>query len=544
MSLGPTEMGTIPEETERIARAAFPKGNLYMRMRDELGVLFDEADWKVLYARVGQRGWAAWRLMLVTVMQFGEGLSDRQAADAVRGRIDWKYALGLELDDSGFDFSVLSEFRERLIEGQAEQYLFEIMLGRFKALGLLKARGQQRTDSTHVLAAVRALNRTVLVGETLRAVLNQLAVVVPEWLREQVPADWYERYGKRIEDWHLPKSEAERRAWAEQVGRDGQALLAWIDAQPSMACLRHLPIVVTLETVWQQPYHLDEPTLRWRTAGELCPVEARIESPYDPQARYATKHETTWSGYRVHVTESCDADAPRLITHVETRPAPEQDMNALPAIHEALERQDLLPAQHLVDTAYLSAEVWLETQTDYGVDLVGPMHPDSSWQARSGGFDLTHFAIDWQSQQVTCPAGKVSTKWSPTHDRFNEPTIHVAFAAKDCVACLLRIQCTRAPARHLSLRAQAFQETLQTARQRQTTPEFKALYRQRAGIEGTHSQAVRAFELRRTRYIGLAKTHLQHIVTAIAINLTRLAAWWNGDHPAKTRTSAFAALAT
>lgn len=544
MSLGPTEMGSIPEETKRIAQAAFPKGNVSIQMRDELGGLFEAADWKKAYSRLGQPGWSAWRLMLVTVMQFSEGLSDRQAADAVRGRIDWKYALGLELEDSGFDFSVLSEFRDRLIEGQAEQYLFEMLLERFKALGLLKARGQQRTDSTHVLAAVRALNRTVLVGETLRAVLNQLAVVVPDWLREQVPADWYERYGQRIDDWHLPKSEGERRAWAEQVGRDGQWLLACVDAQPDMAWLRHLPIVATLATVWQQQYHLTEPTLRWRTAGELCPVEERIESPYDPQARYAIKHETTWSGYRVHLTESCDTDAPRLITHVETRPAPEQDINALPAIHAALERQDLLPAQHLVDTAYLSAEVLQQTQADYGVDLVGPMHPDSSWQARAGGFDLTHFAIDWSAQHVTCPAGKVSTKWSQTHDRFGEPTLHVAFAAKDCTACPLRNQCTRAQARHLSLRAQAFQETLQTARQRQTTPEFKALYKRRAGIEGTHSQGIRAFVLRRARYIGLAKTRLQHILTAIAMNLTRLAAWWTGQHPAKTRTSAFASLAT
>jgi transposase len=543
MSLGPSEVGAIPEETKRIAQAAFPKGSQYMHMRDELGGLFEAADWKMVYSRLGQPGWSAWRLMLVTVMQFGEGLSDRQAADAVRGRIDWKYALGLELEDSGFDFSVLSEFRDRLIESQAEQYLFDLMLTRFKALGLLKGRGQQRTDSTHVLAAVRALNRTVLVGETLRAVLNQLAVVVPDWLRQRVPADWYERYGQRIDDWHLPKSEADRRAWAEGVGRDGQALLAWMDAQPDMAFLRQLPIVGTLQTVWQQQYHLDALTVRWRTADELCPAQERIASPYDVQARYAIKHETSWVGYRVHLTETCDADAPRLITHVETCPAPEQDINALPAIHAALAEQDLLPAQHMVDTAYLSAEILPQTQTEFGVDLVGPMHPDSSWQARAGGFVLSDFSIDWQAQLVTCPAGKLSTKWSHTHDRFGEPTLHIAFAAKDCLVCPLRTQCTRAPARHLSLRTQPLQEQLLAARQRQTTPEFKALYRQRAGIEGTHSQAVRAFELRRTRYIGLAKTHLQHVLTAIAMNLSRLAAWWNGDHPAKTRTSAFAALA-
>src|ERR1041384_2176203 len=159
MSMGASEMGTIPEETKRVAQAAFPKGNRYMQMRDELGVLFEEADWKHAYSRLGQPGLSAWRLMLVTVMQFAEGLSDRQAADAVRGRIDWKYALGLELADPGFDFSVLCEFRARLVAGRLEQALLDAMLARLRERGLLKARGRQRTDSTHVLAAVRAVNR-------------------------------------------------------------------------------------------------------------------------------------------------------------------------------------------------------------------------------------------------------------------------------------------------------------------------------------------------------------------------------------------------
>ena len=158
-------------------------------------------------------------------MQFAEGLSDRQAADAVRSRLDWKYALSLELTDSGFDHTVLSEFRSRLVSGQAEQLLLDAMLTLFKERGWLKARGKQRTDSTHVLAKIRALNRLLCVGETLRYALNCLAVVVPDWLREQSLPEWVDRYEARLEDARTPVGEEERCAFAEVIGADGAHLL-------------------------------------------------------------------------------------------------------------------------------------------------------------------------------------------------------------------------------------------------------------------------------------------------------------------------------
>jgi transposase len=180
-------------------------------------------------------------------MQFAEGLSDRQAADAVRGRIDWKYALALPLTDPGFDASVLSEFRSRLLAGQAEQLLFETLLIRFRAAGLLKARGRQRTDSTHVLGAIQMLNRLECVGETLRQALNLLATVAPDWLQTWVPSDWFERYTRRFEDYRLPPGRPERYALAETMGADGFELL-------------------------RRLYALDAPagcgsSLRWRSCG-------------------------------------------------------------------------------------------------------------------------------------------------------------------------------------------------------------------------------------------------------------------------------------
>jgi transposase len=193
MSLHAEPVGPVPDETARVARVAFPKGNVYMQMRDVLGAIYDDAGLRSLFAVRGRPAESPWRLALVTVMQFTEGLSDRQAAEAVRARIDWKYALGLELTDPGFDFSVLSEFRVRLIDGAAELHLLDALLAACKSHGYLKLRGRQRTDSTHVLGALRVLSRLEQVAETLRAALNAVAAEAPDWLRSVASPEWFDR---------------------------------------------------------------------------------------------------------------------------------------------------------------------------------------------------------------------------------------------------------------------------------------------------------------------------------------------------------------
>jgi transposase len=224
MSLKSQAIAPVPAETDRIARAASPKGNVYMQMRKVLGSIYTDEDFADLFPKEGQPAEAPWRLALVTVMQFVENLSDEQAANAVRGRIDWKYVLGLELTDAGFDASILSEFRARLVEHQAEERLLEKMLTIFGQKGWLKARGRQRTDSTHVLGKIRALNRVLCVWETMRAALNSLAVVAPDWLRAHSKEEWVERYGPRSEDSRLPAGEMERRALARSDWRAGQSV--------------------------------------------------------------------------------------------------------------------------------------------------------------------------------------------------------------------------------------------------------------------------------------------------------------------------------
>lgn len=195
MSLQAQPVPPIPAETVRVAQAAFPKGNVYLQMRDQLGELYRDQDFALLYPQRGQPTESPWRLALISVMQFMENLSDRQAEEAVRARIDWKCALSLELTDTGFDFSVLSEFRSRLITGGQEAQLLNRLLEQCQAKGWLKARGKQRSDSTHVLAAIRAVHRFECVGETLRHALNSLATVAPDWLEQVVHPEWFERYG-------------------------------------------------------------------------------------------------------------------------------------------------------------------------------------------------------------------------------------------------------------------------------------------------------------------------------------------------------------
>src|SRR5262245_36458518 len=254
MSLHPQPPLAIPQETHRVAHAAFPKGTLGLRIADELGDLYRDEQFAELFPTRGQPAASPARLAWISVFQYLEGLSDRQAADAVRGRLDWKYALALELDDPGFNHTVLSEFRSRLVHGQAERKILDTLLGQLRELGLIHQRGRQRTDSTHVLAAVRVLNRLERVGETLRAALNDLAILAPEWLQALAPPEWYPRYGRRVENYHLPKTDAARDELARVIAVDGERLLAAVDAATDQPVLAQLPTVLTLRRVWAEQY--------------------------------------------------------------------------------------------------------------------------------------------------------------------------------------------------------------------------------------------------------------------------------------------------
>ncbi len=546
MSMHPKPIDPVPEDTARVARAAFPKGTTYIQMRDVLGAIYDDEAFSELFDVRGRPAIAPWRLALVTLMQFSEGLSDRQAAEAVRARIDWKYALSLQLSDPGFDFSVLSEFRSRLVEGGAEHVLLEALLEACKERGYLKVRGRQRTDSTHVLGALRVLSQLEQTAETMRAALNALAAADPDWLTEHADPEWFERYGRRIEDQRLPKGKEARKEYLNTVGADGAQLLAHLDDPHTPRTLKTLEEVEILRHLWEQRYvHSPEGELRARDPKQRPEAAYCIESPYEVEARYSTKRSMGWVGYKVHLTESCDEGFPHLITDVHTTAATATDVKQLAAIQRRLARSGLLPAEHLADSSYVCGSNIVSSHARQ-IDLIGSPYKDNSWQAKADeGFDVANFRIDWEKKTVTCPQERQSIRWSKTKTARGRKMIHVGFAPEECAACPSRPLCTRAKnlPRTLTLQPREEHEAIQFARKRQRTEDFASIYSHRAGIEGTISQGVRAFGLRQARYRGLERTHLQELATATAVNVGRIANWLNGFPTAITRRSRFAALA-
>jgi len=546
MSLKPSVVAPVPKATARVARAAFPKGNLYLSMRENLGTLFEDVDFTDLYPRRGQPAFAPWRLALITVMQFLENLSDRQTSEAVRSRIDWKYALSLELTDSGFDHSVLSHFRDRLVQSGRQELLLDRVLNLLREKQLIKERGKQRTDSTHVLAAIRVMNRLELVMETLRAALNDLSEATPIWLSGIAPTEWFVRYAARIEDTRLPRTEKARAELAEAVGRDGYYLLERLASeQPDLLKRQSVEI---LERVWLRHYTRDEAgEVHWIENTKLGPAAEAIESPYDTHARHSRKRDIVWTGYKVHLSETCDDNLPRLITNVRTTRATEQDVACTSGIHQSLARKQLLPARHLVDTGYIDAGLLVESRQKYEIDLFGPPRLDPSWQNRNGGYDGALFEIDWRRQTAICPEGKPSSYWHAyqPNERYRRTVVRVRFKKSDCLVCPSRGKCVRnetgAP-RSLTLPPESMYEALHKTRQALKSEAGRIEYRRRAGVEGTISQGVKRGTMRRTRYRGLEKTHLQEVATATAINLLRVFDYQSGKQPAKTRKSKFARL--
>ncbi|MFF7995898.1 IS1182 family transposase [Kitasatospora xanthocidica] len=547
MSLESRDDRGVPELTARVVRASFPKGTMAVRVREALGPLFEDESFAEAFPRRGRPAISPGALALVSVLQYAEGLTDRQAADQVRARMDWKFLLGLELDDPGFDFSVLGDFRARLIEHGLEERVLDLVLARCSELGLLRSGGRQRTDSTHVLASVRVLNRMEFVGETLRAALEALAAAAPQWLSPLVTTDWVKRYGSRIDSYRFPKGDNVRQEWAEQVGRDGFVLLEAAHAAGAPLWLREIPAVQVLRRAWIEQYHRDDKGVRWREGEDLPPGRLRLASPYDPGARYSVKRGSGWCGYKTHLSETCEPGAPHLITHVATTDAAVADTEMIEAIHQGLTARELLPDEHDVDAGYVTAAHIVTARAEHGIELLGPVGLDTCHANHQGEhFAQSAFTIDWQGKKVTCPQGKTSASWSEQRKSSGTPLTRVHFTARDCASCPMREKCTRAAngqwGRSLTLLPQDQQEVLEARRREQLTDAWKRRYNTRAGVEGTISQAVRRTGIRRTRYTGLPKTHLGNVLAATAINIIRLDAWLNDTPLGETRTSHLARL--
>jgi transposase len=572
-----------PEPDPQIAAAIAAKypgrrpRPLAVQVRDRLGQWLGDEEFAAAFGIRGRPGWSPSRLALVTVLQRAENLTDRPAAEAVRTRIDWQYLLGLPLDDPGFDHTVLAEFRGRVAEGGLELVALDALLARLAAGGLVKAGGKQRTDSTHVVAAVAALNRLELAGESVRAALEALTAACPDWVAQRICVpDFARRYGTPMTSWRPPQSEARREELAIAYARDGYALLGAVYDSSSPGWLRELPAADVLRRVLLQNYTraiTDGKEVIKRREKEpegdgLPPGHARIASPYDTDARWGVKREEFWLGYKLHVTETCDdapactccpaaagipdrghdkgcahLTAPNLVTHVATTDATVTDNQMTSLTHRDLAARNLAPGRHYLDSGYLSAALVVSALTTWGIALIGPLLADTSAQARAGaGYARADFTADYDAQTVTCPQGKTSASWSPC-TQHGKDAIVATFSARDCGPCPARPQCTTNSKhqRQLTLPPRDLAEAQAAARAAEKTTGFQADYARRAGVEGTMHQAT-SHGARRARYRGLLKTRLDHVYMACALNLLRLEAYWTGTPLDRQRTSHLARL--
>ena len=545
MSIRPRLGAGVPELTARVARAANPAGTTAMQLRDRLDGLWADEDFASWYPRDGRPGISPAQLATVSVLQFLLDLSDRDAAEAVRCRIDFKYALGLELDDPGFHFSVLGDFRDRLLEGGRADRLLDLALARLKEAGLVRERTAQRTDSTHVLAAVRDLTRLELVTEAVRAALEELARTAGHALAGLVDDDWGRRYGRPV---RLGKNPTRPKTRINEAGADARRLLEHLAA--SYPHLLPGAQVEALRQILLQNYHWDAAgRLRWRddqAETGLPPSAARIVSPYDLAARYSRRGQVTrWTGYLAHVTETCADDSPNVITDVATMPATSADSAAVAGIHTRLERRGLLPGEHLVDGGYPSLVHMERAGRKHQVTLVGPLPGNRTRQYRvQQGYARDDFRIDYDRQEATCPQGQVSKGWHGpylTSSPDAGPLIVARFTRGQCQPCPARAACTTSGdgKRTVGFPPRELYELQLRNRADQQDPAWHKRYAVRSGVEGTVCELANGHGMRHCRYRGQPKAHLQHVLTAIAVNIERLSQLPPGENPAPRPPTAF-----
>lgn len=508
----------IPDDTARVGREILTDDDSYRLIGDGVNGFLNLKDFANLYSELGRGAICPIILSLITVFQFLENIPDRVAARWAVTRIDWKYALHLPLIWLGFNFSDLSNFRQRLLEHSAERLIFEKVLEWVRSLGFLKKHGKQRSDSTHLLGCVERLSRLELVWETLRVTLRAIKAAVPEWYTEVIPAVFHEAYVERQSDWRL--SETEVKAEMQKVGRDGFWLLDHLNESTPQSILG-LAEIETLRTVWNQQFERQPDTQK----VEIRPPSGRgkgkdlVVTPHDPDARWSEKRGKDWVGYKLQVTETAEDEvACQFITDIDVVAATTHDSEVVGEIQERLIARALEPQEHYVDQGYPSGPN-LAHSAGRGIELIGPVGDDTA--GKPEGYRQSDFDLDFDAQQATCPEGKTSVVWYERPQPDGYVGAEIQFKAQ-CNECPVRAQC--APGKSgRTLNVNPYHEILGQRRAEQETEDFQERMKRRLAIEGTISELTRKHGARRAHYRGQNKVRLQALFTGAAANLKRLA---------------------
>ena len=466
----------------------------------------------------------------VTVLQYMENMPDRQAAEAVRLHLGWKYGLGVPLDYAGFHSTSLVVFRERFLAAGLETLVFDAVVEALHEAGLVKRRNKQRIDSTHIVGNVAKLSRLELVRETIRLAveLARKSAAQPDTMAMLV-----ERYCEADVDWRCQDKE-KLSAKAKQAGEDGVALLRWLDAQPNLS--GHKTTAV-LKRVLEEQFETEGGIVAQREKEE----SGVVKNPHDPDAQWSTKDkkkEKQWVGYKVQVAETV-GETPaakkkgdpttNFITDVTTTEAIASDKDGMQRSLDAQRERGLeYPSEHFVDGAYVCGET-MEQALESGGELVGPMQ--AAPQRSQGIYSTEAFDVNIARRTATCPAGKQSTEFGKINDAHQGATFYKIQWGSQCDTCELQPRCTTSTDKRRVLCVSLRHDLIQARRCEMLTPTFKERMKQRNAMEGTVSELVRN-GMRRTRYRSLKKTNLANLLLGAACNIRR---WlrliaWTIDH--------------
>ena len=521
MSVKPIDSQRSFHHTDYVCGDLFGSANRYRLFRDKIGPKLLELKAKLhpLYCEANGRP-AVDPVMLcgVTLLQFMEKVADRGAAEHVVYHLGWKYALDLELDYEGFHPTVLVYFRDRLEEKGAERVIFDGVIKLLMELGLVKKKGKQRIDSTHILGYVKEMSRLECVVETLRLALEDLE---PEVGGSKRPEFWERLWALYVQskvDWRLGKSERQSRY--RQCGQDIKEVLQWIDTD--RADLGEREAVKLLRRVFAEQFEMVEGKLQPRLKRPSCAVH----NPHDPDAHYADKRKKQWVGYKVHVVESVDPEQPAktkgdptesFITEMLTTEAAQDEMAGLAeAVKREQEHHELEPQAMYADAGYVTENTLAQAEQS-GMELLGPTRPDP----HKGPYNADAFHVDIERRQAVCPQGNLSTQCSRIRDSYMGSEYYRFEWASQCDLCPVQKQCTHSKSGRRILVVGLRHDLVEKRRAEMRTPEFSKSMQPRNGIEGTHSELVRGHGLRQTKYRGLSRVSLSHYLMGAACNVKR-----------------------
>jgi transposase len=454
----------------------------------------------------------------VTLLQFMEQVADRRASEQVVYHLGWKYALDLELDYDGFHSTVLVYFRDRLEEKKAERMIFDGVVDLLIELGLVKRKGKQRLDSTHIVGYVKAMSWMECAIETLRLALEDLEHEVGNKERPEFWSRLWEFYVESNLDWRLSKPEQANRH--RQCGQDMRDLLEWIATESPKLAEREA--VKLLRRVFDEQFEVVEGKLELATQR---PSRA-VQNPHDPDAHYADKKTKQWIGYKVHVTETVDPEEPikkkgepaeHFITEMFTTEAAQDEMAGLTEVLKREQQHHEITPQAIYSDAGYVTEHTLTQAEQKGLELLGPTRPDP----HKGAYNSDAFHVDVDKRQAVCPEGKLSTQCSRIKDSYMGTEYYRLEWGNQCDSCPVQKQCTRSKSGRRTLIVGLRHDLVEQRRREMKQSGFSNSMHPRNGIEGTHSELVRGHGMRRTKYRGLSRVGLSHYFIGAACNVKR-----------------------